>query len=600
MPSRGRRRQGRLDGRRVAIWRRLRLVVLAVVGVIVVLGLVLAYRALQAKSSLTRAESHARLLNVQVGDSDVAAAKVTLRDLQADAREARSHTDGVLWAAAGHLPVLGPNFTAVKTVSKALDTIAATGIAPVVDVADHLDPASFSPKNGRIDIDAMTKIAPSLATADKVLTASQRAVGQIKTDELFGPLRDPIINAQKTLADARAKVAAGSDAVSVMPAMLGGSEKRTYILVFQNNAEIRATGGLPGAWAEVTAKDGKISLGRQGTAGDFPYSDKPVVDLGSDEIGLYSEIMANFWQDTNFTPDFPRTGQLMRAFYKKSFGTSVDGVISVDPVALSYLIKGTGPITLADGKRLTSDNTVKLLLNDPYLNIATNELQNAYFADAAQRVFEAVSSGTGNAREIFAGIMKATSENRILVWSAKRAEQEILAPTRVSGALARDEGATPHVGLYLNDSTATKLEYYLHYTTDVRATACTRAGTQTLKTTTVLSSTAPKNAGSLPPSILGPGIDAKPGSMRMNLRFYAPHGGAMTDLKVNGKEQTINRGEHDGLNVVILPVLLAPGQKVTVTTSMFTGREQRNDAVFRTTPGIQSAPNNVVIPSACG
>ena len=39
--------------------------------------------------------------------------------------------------------------------------------------------------------------------------------------------------------------------------MLGGDGPRNYLLVFQNNAEIRATGGLPGSWAEVHAEDGK-------------------------------------------------------------------------------------------------------------------------------------------------------------------------------------------------------------------------------------------------------------------------------------------------------------------------------------------------------
>ena len=194
---------------------------------------------------------------------------------------------------------------------------------------------------------------------------------------------------------------------------------------------------------------------------------------------------------------------------------------------------------------------------------------------------------------------KAVGENRILISSSKKKEQEILASTRIAGALPRETGATPHVGLYLNDSTETKLEYYLHRESTVRATKCTNNGVQTLRSTTVLTSTAPKNVRTLPASILGPGTGEKPGSMRMNLRFYAPLGGLVTDLKVNGKEETINRGSHDGLNVVIVPVLLAPGQKVTVTTSMFTGEDQRNDAVFATTPGINPTPNNVKVPTAC-
>jgi hypothetical protein len=48
-----------------------------------------------------------------------------------------------------------------------------------------------------------------------------------------------------------------------------------------------------------------------------------------------------------------------------------------------------------------------------------------------------------------------------------------------------------------------------------------------------------------------------------------------------------------------MPVLLAPGEEVTVKASMFTGKDQRGDAVFATTPGIEATPNNVTVPSAC-
>jgi hypothetical protein len=82
--------------------------------------------------------------------------------------------------------------------------------------------------------------------------------------------------------------------------------------------------------------------------------------------------------------------------------------------------------------------------------------------------------------------------------------------------------------------------------------------------------------------------------------FYAPHGGLVTRLTIDGEEQPLNRAEHNGINVVTVPVLLAPGQKVTVKASMFSGKGQREDAVFATTPGIEATPNNVVVPSACG
>ena len=120
-----------------------------------------------------------------------------------------------------------------------------------------------------------------------------------------------------------------------------------------------------------------------------------------------------------------------------------------------------------------------------------------------------------------------------------------------------------------------------------------------MSTTTVLGSNVPEEVKSLPRSILGPGTGEKNGSIRMNLRYYAPIGGTVTDLRINEEPRTMVRGRDGDLEVAIMPVLLAPGQKMTVTTTIETGKGQRGDAVFSTTPGIESTPNNVTVPSSC-
>jgi hypothetical protein len=238
------------------------------------------------------------------------------------------------------------------------------------------------------------------------------------------------------------------------------------------------------------------------------------------------------------------------------------------------------------------------LLNTVYFRNAKDPAaQDAYFADAARRVFDALASGKGNQRSVIAGLAKAADENRVLINSTRRDEQDLLLPTSIGGALSRTMTSTPHVGLYFNDSTTTKLEYYLKRDSQMRSAACSGNGRQTLETTTVLHSNVPRRK--LPKSILGPGTGEKPGSIRLNLRFYAPLGGSVTELRVNEQERTINRGSDGDLQVAILPLLLAPGQTVTVTSTIETGKEMREDGVFSTTPGMESTPNDVHVKSSC-
>ncbi|TFB67457.1 DUF4012 domain-containing protein [Cryobacterium sp. Hz9] len=47
-------------------------------------------------------------------------------------------------------------------------------------------------------------------------------------------------------------------AVQLLPAMLGADGQRSYLLLFQNNPEVRATGGLPGAFAEISTENVKL------------------------------------------------------------------------------------------------------------------------------------------------------------------------------------------------------------------------------------------------------------------------------------------------------------------------------------------------------
>ena len=598
MSDRGNHRQTSAPRRR---WwfARPRLVAGLGVGVLALLCLAyFAYGLNDARSSLVRAESSATQLQADIAKGDVKAARATLSDLQSATADARSRSDGVVWKVGGALPFYGQNLDAVRTIARVLDTIAQDGLPPVVDT--EVDAETFRPQDGRIDLAAMEELAPGLAQADQVLSAGLRDLDGIDAESLVGSLQGPFEQLYSKLQSAQKAAFAGSKALTLMPSMMGGDGKRTYALVIQNNAEIRATGGIPGAFAIVKAKNGKLTMGQQGAAIDFGFFSPPVVKLTKSERHLYSNLMGGFWADTNFTPDFPRTAEFMRAMLERKFDRSVDGVISVDPIALSYLLKGTGPVKMPGGDELNSKNAVEKLLSDVYWENDKKPLdQDAYFADAARRVFNAVASGQGNPRAVISGLAKAVDENRILINSTRTDEQDVLQSTRVGGALTRTATSSPHVGLYLNDSTTTKLEYYLTRQTLMNSIRCSVDGTQTLSTTTVLGSNVPAKVKSLPKSILGPGTGEKKGSIRMNLRYYAPIGGTVTDIRINEEPRTIVRGRDGDLEVAVVPVLLAPGQKLTVSATIESGQGQRGDAIFSTTPGVEPTPNNVKVASSC-
>lgn len=569
------------------------------VGLVTAVLLVFAWQASRASSALRIASNQAQVLQNQIVAGDSAAAKTTMAALADSADRAKGSTDGILWRLGAKVPFVGKNISAVQDVSVAIDTIAREALPPVVNLSSEINLNTYSPRDGKVDIAAIEKIGPSVSDAASAIAEANDQIRDIDAGSLLVPLRGPVSSIQAKVGEARSASESADLAARLLPGMLGKNETRRYLLLIQSNAEIRATGGISGSYAILTAKKGRLSMGFQGAIQDlFPFQE-PVLPMTKDEKNNFSSALVTDLRNANLTPDFPRTGQITRAMVKKGLDKKVDGVVSVDPVALSFILSGTGPIKLKQGAALTQDNAVEVLLSAIYRYFPDSTRQNDTFEDAARKIFNVVKSGRGDARLVISGMVKGARENRILLWSAHKDEQRLIAPSPLSGRFLGDDGATPRVGLYFSSAAASKMEYYLDYSTRVAATRCLEGDIQELQTTTQLTSNAPEDAKDLPISVTGSGQDTPKGTIRLILRFYSPFGGGFTEVRVNNKKQTVYGDTFKGRNVTRVVVRLKPGETVSVTTAMISGPKQPGDVIFSTTPGIRSTNNDVVTPSAC-
>ena len=145
--------------------------------------------------------------------------------------------------------------------------------------------------------------------------------------------------------------------------IFGGEGLRRYLIVFQNENEIRPTGGFIGSFALLDIKDGKI------VGLDVPPGGS--YDLQG-QLDTYVEppaplLLANKrweFQDGNWFPDFPASAEKLLWFYRHSRGITADGVIAVNSKVLEKLLGIVGPVT--DTKRnitITSDNVLPTIQN---------------------------------------------------------------------------------------------------------------------------------------------------------------------------------------------------------------------------------------------
>ena len=440
-----------------------------------------------------------------------------------------------------------------------------------------------------------------MVRADQDLHAQTDRVAALDVAELNPELAGPVGLMQTKLGEASALSTKAAKAVQLLPSMLGAHGKRSYLVLFQNNAEIRSTGGIPGAFAVLTAKNGRLEMTQQGdAAGALGHFDEPALPLTAEERALFTDRLGTYPQDVNFTPDFPRTAELATAMWEaRNPGRRLDGVASADPVALSYLLRGTGPIPLVAGQQLTADNAVQLLLNQIYLVEEDPSVQNGYFAGAARKVFDALAAGQGDAAGVLGGLSQAGSERRLLVWSRHEQEQRLLDDTRLGGALPVQPDASPFVGVYLNDGTAAKMQYYLDHDVTVKPVSCNPEQRQELRVTLTLTSNAPENAAELPTYLRGAGASVEPGHMRVSTYLYAPTEGWIDASAVDGEERPLAEYEHLGHDVGYRTVDIAPGERRRLTFTVMGGTDQPGPVDLRVTPGVHDTGIEQIRPSAC-
>ena len=554
-----------------------------------------AWQVWRVERDLSRAQSSGQRLIDATQSKDRAARNQALSEFLLASKAANNHTTGPLWSVLTHVPVFGDDAEGVRALTQSLDTVAARGVEPLIGTVDEVDGISAG---GRVDLDKVTALQDPVTRARAAFRDGYAAVADLDSSGYAGPLQGRFNTYVDQVGDLSRALGSAQKATEILPDFLGADGPRTYLLVFQNNAEIRATGGLPGSWAQVRAKDGKAEIVRQGTAAEFPRRDTPILPLSAGELEVYSDLLGVYFQDANFTPDFPRAAELMSARWEEKYAEPLDGVISLDPVALSYLLKGTGPVAVGD-VTLTPENAVEELLNKPYLEQGTAQ-QDEFFAQAAKAIFAAATGDLAAPLDFVRGLARAADEDRFRLASFIPTEAEQLATTQVVGALPQDDGTKPRVFVGLNDATASKMSYYLRYRATVEARSCS-GGIQTLSGSMSLTQTITSaKAEQLPESVTGGGdYGTDRGSQLVAVRIYGPTGGDVTDIKVDGAAVDVPPVQLNNRPVATLVALMSGPDDVLITWSMTTGKGQTDDGTVVVTPSVTPGDKDSSFRHAC-
>ncbi|ALJ19107.1 DUF4012 domain-containing protein [Microbacterium sp. No. 7] len=552
------------------LWIPVTIVVLLIAGAVVaaVAGKALLDRAYAARDALEEAIPLASVAKQQILDGDTAGAQATAERLASLTATARAQTGGRLWSYAEALPIAGTNLTAVRTVAAVVDDLVTDAVTP----ATGLSIASLAPVDGRIDTAALAAASDIVDRAADAVVHARAEIDGVDRDGLIDQVSGGLTRLDDAIADLEPLIEPAQQVLAVLPGVLGADAPRNYLVMVQNNAESRGTGGNPAALVVINADDGAISIAEQASSQDFengrPWT---VTDLDPETEALYGDKVGRYMQDVTMTPDFAESARIMRAFWDESFGTPIDAAVSIDPVALSYILRATGPVTLETGEQLTADNVVPLLLNEVYFRFDEPEMQDAYFAMAAKGVFDALTS-VSDVKTFVTEISRAVDEGRIMYVPASEAEAALIAGSRLDGRLPADNVERTMVGVYVNDNTASKLDYYLDVAAGVATDVCQAEGLPTFTVNAQLTSTVRADEVEGLPEYVSSGRFFPKGDISTFLVLYGPVGGTFERVTVDGEPVEGVAVAHLGRPAVKVEVLNTPESTRTVQ-AVFTGTD---------------------------
>ncbi|UXM90763.1 DUF4012 domain-containing protein [Paenarthrobacter sp. JL.01a] len=563
-------------------------------------------KATTVKSELQASTNLLPTLKAQVAADDASGAAQTVEALVQHTSAARQAANDPLWKFSAMLPWLGSNFEAATIVATAADDVARLGAIPLVETFQSLDWESLAPGPAGVDLAPIKAAAPRIDAAAHAVRESSKRLAAIDADGLMPQIATPLTEARQQLATLSGELDSAADATSLAPAMLGADGPRRYLLLMQNNAEARATGGIPGALAVLSLDKGHLKLESQTSAtalGTFT----PPIPIDAEQTAIYSPRVGKFMQDVNLTPDFATTASTAHAMWERSTGEKLDGVLSLDPVALSFILEATGPVTISDTAvhgissglppQLTAQNVVQTLLSDAYAKIKEPKYQDAYFAGAAGEIFGSISTGKADPKKLLTAITKAVDERRVLLWSSSATYQNTIAQYAVGGLISGPAVSPAEFGVYFNDGTGAKMDYWIKRTTQV-VKDCTRDGYREVSIRVTSTNQAPADAGtSLPDYVTGGGKFGVPaGTVQTNVVAYGPVFSNIDTVVKDGENIPFAAQRHSDRAVGTSTIRLAPGQSASLDFT-FGHIVQHADPKLVVTPTTQRIADVVQAPS---
>ena len=267
-------------------------------------------------------------------------------------------------------------------------------------------------------LEIFQKSENKIKEAASFLKRAQNHLEEVNIDDIPENLKDKFSLLKRVLPEVNLVLNDFLKEEKIFTDVLGGNGARKYLFLFQNNQEMRSTGGFIGSYAILDISNGRVRKffidGIFNPDGQLKENIVPPVPIQKISAG---------WSlhDSNWFPDFPVSAEKAIRFYEKTGGPTADGVITMTPTVLKKLLKVTGPIDLSEyGITITGENFLEKIQYETEIGYDKELNQpKKILADLAPKILDKIfnQGNLSNVAETMNIILESLNEKHILIYS---------------------------------------------------------------------------------------------------------------------------------------------------------------------------------------
>lgn len=254
----------------------------------------------------------------------------------------------------------------------------------------------------------------------------------------------------------------------VLPRLTAVEGKKSYLILLQNNLELRPAGGFIGSFGKFDFEKGRLISIKVDDIYNLDGNLKEVIEPPEE---IKSDLGQNrlFLRDSNFEPDFPTSARTAQVFFRKEAGENVAGVFALDLTGAGKLLDSVGGLDLPDyGEHVSGDNLFERSISHAEVNFFPGSLaKKNYLTSLQSQLFNKIFYlSKQNWPSIISSLGDSLEQKHLLIYLSDPEIFSYLAAENWSGVMPRgvdgqEDEAHDFIATVESNMGANKANFYL-------------------------------------------------------------------------------------------------------------------------------------------